>query len=51
MRSTCLAFTKLSIALYLSKCWEFLNNNSSIHLTIPTILHSVGLIKFQLQSH
>ena len=38
MNSTCLAFNKLSIALYLSKCWGFVNNNSSIKLTISTIL-------------
>ena len=40
MHSSCLSFNKLSIALYLSKCWEIVNNdNFSKRLTIPTVLH------------
>ena len=39
MHSTCLTFNKLSIALYLSKCWEIINNKTSTKSTIPTVLH------------
>ena len=39
MHSTCLAFNKLSIALYLSKCWESINNQTSTKLTNPNVLY------------
>ena len=39
MHSTCLAFNKLSIAIYLCKCWEIVNDKTSTKLTIPTVLH------------
>ena len=41
MHSTCLAFNKLSIALYLTKCWEIINNKTSIKSTITTVYISV----------
>ena len=39
MHSTCLAFNKLSIALYLTKCWEIIHNKTSTKSTITTVLH------------
>ena len=39
MHSTCLAFNKLSIAVYLCKCWEIIHGKTSTKLTIPTVLH------------
>ena len=39
MNSTSLAFDKLSIALYLCKCREIVNDKTSTKLTIPIVLH------------
>ena len=30
MHSTCLAFNRLSISLYLTQCWEIVNNKTTI---------------------
>ena len=39
MHSTCLAFNKLSISLYLAQCWEIVNNKTITKSDIPTVLH------------
>ena len=39
MHSTCLAFSKQSITIYLSKCWEIVNCKTSAKLNLPTVLH------------
>ena len=39
MHSTCLAFNKLSTALYLCKCWKIVSDKTSTKINIPTILH------------
>ena len=43
MHSTCLAFNKLSIALYLCKCWEIVNDKTSTkHLCSAHIMHQIS---------
>ena len=39
MHSTCLPFNRLSISLYLTQCWEIVNNKTTIKSDIPTVLH------------
>ena len=39
MHSTWLTFNRLSISLYLTQCWEIVNNKTTIKSDIPTVLH------------
>ena len=39
MHNTCLAFNRPSISLYLTQCWEIVNNKTTIKSDIPTVLH------------
>ena len=39
MHSTCLAFNRLSISLYLTQCWEIVNNKTTIKSDIPIIYY------------
>ncbi|KAI6651821.1 hypothetical protein LOD99_4700 [Oopsacas minuta] len=39
MHSTCLAFNRLSMSLYLAQCWEIVNNKTTTKSDIPTVLH------------
>ena len=37
MHSTCLAFNKFNVLIYLQYCWEFIACNEN--LRVPTVLH------------
>ena len=51
MHSTCLAFNKFNVLIYLQYCWEFIACNENLHLCTAHIMHRISTLIGQKHSY